>query len=88
MKYTHYFGVIIKNQGWINLPPNEVQRMMNIVHLEGVVYGLKRAKESYKDTNLYYRYDTLIGKHEDLLEKLTLKESPDQLLRKMASMVE
>ena len=60
MKYTKYFGLITKEQGRLNLPTDQFQRMMNIVHVEGVVAGLTIAKETYKDTNQYYKYDMII----------------------------
>lgn len=53
MKYTKYFGLITKEQGRLNLSTQQFQRMMNIVHIEGVVLGLNKAKETYKDTNQY-----------------------------------
>jgi len=45
MKYTKYFGLIAKEQGRLNLPTIQFQRLMNIVHLEGVLFGLNKAKE-------------------------------------------
>ena len=57
--------------------------MMNIVHLEGVISGLGRAKETYKDTNLYYRYDTFISKYNYKLSQLTQSQTPELLLREM-----
>lgn len=84
MKYTHYFGLITKEQGRLNLCTEEFQRLMNIVHIEGVISGLNRAKASYKDTNQYYRYDPIIRKYLDLLAKLTLDQTPDLLIRSMA----
>ena len=83
MIYTKYFGLISRHQGQLHLPPSEFQRMMNIVHLEGVICGLNRAKESYKDTNLYYRYDVIICKYSDLLADLTGNVPPDVLLQEM-----
>ena len=61
---------------------------MNIVHLEGVISGLNRAKESYKDSNLYYRYDTIISKYTDKLSSLTQSQTPELLLREMLQVVE
>ena len=83
MIYTNYFGLISKHQGPLNLAPSQFQRMMNIVHLEGVICGLNHAKESYKDTNLYYRYDTTIFKYETLLIELTGEQAPQALLQEM-----
>jgi hypothetical protein len=65
MKYTKYFGLMTKEQGRLNLPTMQFQRLMNILHLEGVLFGLNKAKESNKDTQAYYKFDILIFK-EDL----------------------
>jgi hypothetical protein len=83
MKYTKYFGLITKEQGRLNLSTEQFQRMMNIVHLEGVILGLSRAKETYKDTNQYYKYDTLILKHDVQLTDLTGNLTPDLLIEEM-----
>jgi len=83
MKYTKYFGLITKEQGRLNLSSQQFQRMMNIVHLEGVVLGLNKAKETYKDTNQYYKYDTIIFKHEVQLSDLTGNLTPDLLIEEM-----
>jgi hypothetical protein len=83
MQYTNYFGLISRHQGQLNLPPSEFQRMMNIVHLEGVIFGLSRAKESYADTNLYHRYDVIILKYDTQLSELTGSVPPDVLLQEM-----
>jgi hypothetical protein len=83
MKYTKYFGLITKEQGRLNLSTEQFQRMMNIVHLEGVILGLSRAKETYKDTNQYYKYDTIIFKHEVQLTDLTGNLTPDLLMEEM-----
>ena len=88
MKYTKYFGMISRHQGQLNLATEQFQRMMNIVHLEGVICGLKRAKESYKDTNLYYRYDVKILKYDTKLSELTGSFPPDVLLQEMVKGVE
>ena len=83
MKYTKYFGLITKEQGRLNLSTEQFQRMMNIVYLEGVISGLNKAKETYKDTNQYYKYDTIIFKHEVQLTDLTGNLTPDLLIEEM-----
>jgi hypothetical protein len=83
MIYTNYCGLISKHQGPLNLSPSAFQLMMNIVYLEGVICGLNRAKESYKDTNLYHRYDVIILKYDTKLSELTGKVLPDVLLQDM-----
>jgi len=49
------------------------------VHLEGVILGLNKAK----DTNQYYKYDTIIFKHEVQLTDLTGNLTPDLLIEEM-----
>lgn len=53
MKYTKYFGFITKEQGKLNLSTDQFQRMMNIVHVEGVVAGLNKAQEANKNMDSY-----------------------------------
>ncbi len=88
MKYTKYFGFISRHQGQLNLPPSEFQRMMNIVHLEGVMCSLNRVKKSYADTNLYYKYDVFILKYDTKLSELTGSVPPQELLQEMVQVVE
>ncbi len=83
IKYTRYFGIITKEQGKLNLSTDQFQRMMNIVHVEGVVAGLTIAKEANKNTGSYYKYDIIILKENDVLADLTGNLSPDMLLREM-----
>lgn len=49
-----------KEQGRLNLSMLQFQRLMNIVHLEGVLFGLSKAKEANKDIQAYHKYDILI----------------------------
>ena len=88
MKYTKYFGLISRHQGQFDLHPSEFQRMMNIVHLEGIIFGLNRAKGTYKNTNLYHRYDNIISKYNNKLSDLTQSQTPELLLREMVRVVE
>lgn len=83
MKYTKYFGLMTKEQGRLNLPTMQFQRLMNIVHLEGVLFGLHKAKEANKDKQEYHKYDVLIFKEELKLAELTGGLTPDLLLKKM-----
>ncbi|NEW80119.1 MAG: hypothetical protein GZ086_12005 [Gelidibacter sp.] len=83
MIYTKYFGLVTKEQGQINLPQDQFQRMMNIVHLEGVILGLNKAKETFKDTNLYYKYDIIILDNATKLSALTGNIPPNLLLKEM-----
>ncbi len=84
MKYTKYFGLMTKEQGRLNLPTMQFQRLMNIVHLEGVLFGLHKAKEANKDTQAYHKYDIFILNENTKLIGLTGNISPDLLLKEMA----
>ena len=56
---------------------------MNIVFVEGVISGLNKAKQTYKDTNQYFRYDTLIFKENMKLTDLTGNLLPELLIKEM-----
>ena len=56
---------------------------MNIVHLEGVILGLNNAKETYKETIHYYKYDMIIFMYGKKLTELTGNLTPDLLLKEM-----
>ena len=83
MKYSKYFGTIIRDKGNLNLSTAQFQRLMNIVFVEGVINGLNKAKQTYKDTNQFYRYDTIIFKESRKLSELTGNLEPDKLLKEM-----
>jgi hypothetical protein len=73
-----------KKQGRLNLPAMQFQRLMNIVHLEGVLFGLHKAKEANKDTQAYHKYDVLIFNENIRLTELTRNLAPDMLLKEIA----
>ena len=83
MKYTRYFGLMTKEQGRLNLAPQQFQRLMNIVHIEDVILGLNKAKETYINTNQYYKYDIMILGENKKLSDLTGNLTPELLLKEM-----
>ena len=83
MNYTKYFGSITKDKGALNLPTEQFQRLMNTVHLEGIILGLNKAKNPYKGKELFYRYDTLIFKQNMKLTELTGNLEPNLLLQEI-----
>ena len=83
MKYTKYFGLMTKEQGRLNLSTMQFQRLMNIVHLEGKLFGLHKAKEANKDTQAYHKYDILILNENKKLIGLTGNLTPELLLKEM-----
>ena len=88
MKYTKYFGLMTKEQGRLNLSTVQFQRLMNIGHLEGVLFGLHKAKEANKDTQAYHKYDILIFNEDIRLTELTGNLTPELLLKEMAQFPE
>ena len=83
MKYSKYFGAITRDKGNLNLSTAQFQRLMNIVFVEGSISGMNKAKETYKDTNQYYRYDTLLFKMEMQLSDLTGNLKLKDLIKEM-----
>jgi hypothetical protein len=83
MKYSKYFGLITRDKGSLNLSTAQFQRLMNIVFVEGAINGLSKAKQTYKKTNQFYRYETIIFKENGKLSELTGNLEPEKLLREM-----
>jgi hypothetical protein len=57
--------------------------MMNIVSQEGVIHGMRRLKEKFKDTPQYYKYDMDIFKHQMVLTDLSGNLNPEDLMKEM-----
>ena len=83
MKYTKYFSFITKEQGKINVGTHQFQRIMNIVHIEGIIEGMNKIKTTLKDTKEPYKYDMLIFKQNNILTELTGNLEPNLLLKEM-----
>jgi len=81
MKYSKYFGYMTRNNGQPHLDLIQFQRMMNIISVEGIIYGLKMIKEKYKDTPGYFQYDTDIFNHKKRLDKLSNNLTPEDLFK-------
>ena len=56
--------------------------------IEGVISGLDKARKVYKDTNLFYKYDTLIFKQSKTLSNLTGGLEPDKLLEEFIGLID
>ncbi len=74
MKYTKYFAILTKANGQPNLSTEQFRRMMNIVSIEGIIMGMSRIKEKYKDTQYYYKYDLDIFKYQMLYIDYTMTQ--------------
>jgi hypothetical protein len=74
---------LTKDNGALNLPTEQFQRLMNIVHVESVILGLNKVKNTYKGTELFYKYDKLLFKENMKLSDLTGNLEPNDLLKEM-----
>ena len=83
MIYSSYFSSVTNENGPPNLNVEQFKRMMNITFMEGLIQGLSKIKEQYKDSQFYYKFDTIIFKHDMILTKLTGNLKPKDLLREM-----
>jgi len=79
--------MMTKEMSSINLYISQFQRLKNIVFLKGIISSLNKTKETYKDTNQYSRYDTLIFEENMRLTDLTGNLPPDNRLREMHRIV-
>jgi len=57
--------------------------MINIIHIEGVIFGLNKAKEANKDTPDYDIFYMIICTEGKKLTELTGNLSPELLLKEM-----
>ena len=86
MQYTKHFSFIVKENGQPQLSSEQFRRVMNIVFLEGVISGLRKVKESNKNTDQFYKYDMLIFREEKRLTELTGNIRSESLLKEMMSL--
>jgi len=71
-----------------SLSPEQITRMMNIIHLEGKIAGINALKEKLKGTNEGYNYDIFIFNIQEQLSVLTGKLSPKDLFKEFCSVSE
>lgn len=55
MIYAEYFGLQVKNFGVPKLNVEQFQRMMNIIHIEGIILGMRESAEPDKYIHQRYR---------------------------------
>jgi len=83
MKYSKYFGNLIKEKGQPNLSLKQFKRMMNIIATENKIEGLMIAKRMNIDKDLYYQYDLTIFRYGRVLTELTGNQKPVDLIKEM-----
>ncbi len=83
MKYSKYFKGVLHNDGLPNLDAKQWARMMNIASIEYGITRLEKVKEMNQNGLEPYKYDLMILKEQDILNRLTGNAAPDQLIRGM-----
>ena len=82
MRYTNYFGLVTREHGQLNLPDHQFQKMMNIIHIEGVIEGMERIKKDLPD-DLKYKFNLQVVSMERGLKMLTDDLESSELMRGM-----
>lgn len=83
MKFTRYFSGIIKNNGIPHIDTNAYQKLFNIVSLENRLDELWQLKEKETSRDRKYRFELRIKDLEDKLNRLTMENTPENILKYM-----
>lgn len=85
MKFTRYFSGIIKNQGIPHIDVNEYRRLFNIISLEAKLDELYKLKDNERNHDRKYMLDSRIHILKEQLDRLTLENTPQNVLKYMLS---
>lgn len=85
MKFTRYFSGIIKNQGIPHIDVNEYRRLFNIISLEAKLEELYKLKDNERSHDRKYALDIRIHTLKGQLDRLTLENTPQNVLKYMLS---
>ena len=85
MKFTRYFSGIIKNNGIPHIHTNAYQKLFNIVSLENRLDELWQLKEKEPNKDRKYRFEIRIKEFESILNRLTMENTPKNVLKYMLS---
>jgi hypothetical protein len=85
MKFTRYFSGIIKNQGIPHIGVNEYRRLFNIITLEAKLEELYKLKDNERSNDRKYTLDIRIHTLKELLDRLTMENTPQNVLKYMLS---
>lgn len=85
MKFTRYFSGIIKNQGIPHIDVNEYRRLFNIISLEAKLEELYNLKDNERNHDRKYMLDSRIHTLKEQLDRLTLENTPQNVLKYMLS---
>ena len=85
MKFTRYFAGVIKNQGIPHIDVNEYQRLFNIIALEAKLEELYKLQDKGRSHNTKYMLDIRIHDLKTKLDRLTMENTPQNVLKYMLS---
>lgn len=70
MIYAEYFGLMVNNYCVPKLNKEQFKRMMNIIHIEGIIIGMQQSGEPDKYVHQRYRQTKS-------LNELTKRQKPE-----------
>ena len=85
MKFTSYFAGVIKNQGIPHIDVNEYRRLFNIITLEAKLEELYKLQDKGRSHNTKYMLDIRIHDLKTKLDRLTMENTPQNVLKYMLS---
>ena len=85
MKFTRYFAGVIKNQGIPHIDVNEYRRLFNIITLEAKLEELYKLQDNGRSHNTKYMLDIRIHDLKTKLDRLTMENTPQNVLKYMLS---
>ena len=85
MKFTRYFSGVIKNQGIPHIDVNEYCRLFNIITLEAKLEELYKLQDKGRSHNTKYMLDIRIHDLKTKLDRLTMENTPQNVLKYMLS---
>jgi hypothetical protein len=83
MKFTRYFSGVIKNQGIPHINVKEYQKLFNIISLEIRIDELTNLKREERSQDRKYSYDIRINDLQRQVNRLTMENSPQNVLKYM-----
>ena len=88
MKYTRYLATAFRTNGIPNLSDHGFATIMNIIHIEGAIQGVKSMQQCEKIDAEKYKYNLWIKDFEMKVDELSLQMEPAKLIEKLAEINE
>ena len=85
MKFTRYFSGVIREKGIPQINVQEYQRLFNIITLEIRLDELTQLKDNERSHDRKYMLDIRIFNLKQQLNRLTMENTPQNVLKYMLS---